>query len=191
VEKLLQKLSFDTTRDHLVFAGDIINKGPDSGGVVDLARRYSASCVRGNHEEKVLSLRHAMVADGTLTRVSGDGNDDDDDDDEEKEEEEEKDSRERRLARALTAEQVEWLDACPVILRIGQIRGMGEVIVVHGGLVPGIELEEQNPHSVMNMLTIDPGTNLPSAKREGTNWTKVGMHRIDTIFYRSCQVLFY
>lgn len=43
------------TADHLVLAGDMVNKGPDSAGVVALAMRVGATAVRGNHEDRVLA----------------------------------------------------------------------------------------------------------------------------------------
>src|ERR1700744_6498091 len=60
VEELLQKLDFDKERDHLIFTGDMIFKGPDSLGVVDLARDLGASCVRGNHEDRTLLALSSM-----------------------------------------------------------------------------------------------------------------------------------
>ncbi|KAK5311473.1 hypothetical protein LTR70_008764 [Exophiala xenobiotica] len=38
----------------------------------------------------------------------------------------------------------------------------GEVVAVHGGLVPGIKLQDQDPMSVMNMRVIDLKTHMPS-----------------------------
>lgn len=84
-----------------------------------------------------------------------------------------KTSQARNLARQLTDEQAEWLNACPVILKVGQIPKMGEVVVVHAGLVPGVEIEKQDPVSVMNMHSIDLETHVPSASRKGVKWTKV------------------
>ena len=84
-----------------------------------------------------------------------------------------KTSQARNLARQLSDEQAEWLDTCPVILKIGQIPEMGEVVVVHGGLVPGVEAEKQDPVAVMSMRTIDLKTHVPSSGRKGMKWTKV------------------
>ncbi|KAI1307527.1 Metallo-dependent phosphatase [Xylaria venustula] len=54
-EALLQKAEFSSSRgDTVILAGDIVNKGPDSAGVVDLAMRIGAYGVRGNHDDRVL-----------------------------------------------------------------------------------------------------------------------------------------
>lgn len=168
MEKLLSKISFDPDHgDHLIFVGDIVNKGPDSIGVVELARKYSASCVRGNHEDRILLLRKQMTATGNmLTEAS-------DDDDLNPESHSLKEDRDRQLARQLNDEQAEWLERQPVILNVGQIHGLGQVVVVHAGLVPGVELEKQDPANVMAMRTIDTDTLMPSPKHKGTPWSAV------------------
>lgn len=60
---LLQKLGYDADgqhRDgrHLVFVGDLCDRGPDSPGVIELVQRLcvtgQAQCVLGNHELSVL-----------------------------------------------------------------------------------------------------------------------------------------
>ncbi|KAL1971020.1 hypothetical protein VTN77DRAFT_2854 [Rasamsonia byssochlamydoides] len=164
LDKLLKKVSFDTSAgDHLIFTGDMINKGPHSSEVVDLARRLHASCVRGNHEDRILLLRQQMKINNSLQSPS-----DKDDKDASR-----SDYRERKVARQLSDEQAAWLEACPVILKVGQITGMGNVVVVHGGLVPGLDLERQDPASVMTMRTIDLDTHVPSASRNGVAWSKV------------------
>ncbi|KAJ5381645.1 uncharacterized protein N7496_004073 [Penicillium cataractarum] len=166
VDQLLKKIEFSTTDgDHLILTGDIINKGPDSAGVVDLARKLGASCVRGNHEDRILLLRHEMVTMNTL--LTGD----------EKNvklhEPSEKEAKERALARSLSDDQARWLEACPVILNVGLVQGMGQVVVVHAGLVPGVDLEKQDPSTVMTMRTIDLNTHVPSESTEGMSWAKM------------------
>ncbi|KAL2801111.1 Metallo-dependent phosphatase-like protein [Aspergillus keveii] len=160
LEQLLDKVSFDAEHDHLVLTGDLIEKGPDSAGVVDLARDYNASCVRGNHDDRVLVLRHEMLS-SNLT-------------DEELNTYHPLDAKSRKLARELTDEQADYLDDCPVILNVGPVANMGQVVVVHGGLVPGVDLDKQDPFSVMNMLSIDLATHVPSPVRDkGMKWTKL------------------
>lgn len=159
VDKLLKKTTFNPSTDHLIFTGDMVNKGPDSPGVIDLARKHSASCVRGNHEDQVLVIRHSMESDAQNYPNPGRPLTEN--------------SREGKLAGRLTSDQARWLDACPVILKVGQVPGMGEVVTVHGGLVPSVELGMQDPASVMSMRTINLETHVPSSSGNGKKWAKV------------------
>ncbi len=56
LEALLDRVAF-SMGDRLVFVGDLIARGPDSLGVLDIARQTGAVIVRGNHEEKLLRWR--------------------------------------------------------------------------------------------------------------------------------------
>ena len=63
LERLLESVNPDLTRDRLVFIGDYIDRGPDSKGVVDyiirLRSRYPAEniiCLKGNHEVMLLDF---------------------------------------------------------------------------------------------------------------------------------------
>src|ERR1700761_3290192 len=62
---LLAAARFHRARHRLVFVGDLINRGPDSRGVLELARAENALVVVGNHEDAL--LRGAPG--GTLDRV--------------------------------------------------------------------------------------------------------------------------
>jgi serine/threonine protein phosphatase 1 len=57
LELLFSKLPV-TTKDHLVFLGDYIDRGPSSKEVVefiiDLQQKYPTTCLRGNHEDMML-----------------------------------------------------------------------------------------------------------------------------------------
>ncbi|OBR08418.1 Calcineurin-like phosphoesterase [Colletotrichum higginsianum IMI 349063] len=227
LDKLLEELRFDTSRgDHLVLAGDMINKGPDSRGVIDLAMRLGASAVRGNHEDRVLLAHRSMqtthVADedahGNPVTKREEGAEAEEHKTEEPKTEEPKteepktedpkpedhktedpekedpkkedptpepesaddkaaatapeapeepeepeqddleptifphgDSRERATARALSRKHRDWLSTLPVILDVGSVEGLGNLVVVHAGLVPGLPLRQQDPWAVMNM----------------------------------------
>lgn len=48
-----------TPKDRLVFLGDLINRGPDSGKVIDLARQHRAICLLGNHELRLLNCHRS------------------------------------------------------------------------------------------------------------------------------------
>lgn len=177
LEELLRKVEFNDKTDHLILTGDIIAKGPDSPGVVHLAQKLGASCVRGNHEDKVL----LSIAESNSRQASSL-------DTEEQSElpphnlDEEAaashgDKKLRKLAKQFSKGQIHWLQQCPVILRVGKVPHMGEVVVVHAGLVPGIALEQQDPFQCMNMRTIDLKTHIPSETRDHTHWEKFWNHQ--------------
>ncbi|CAG8602651.1 16066_t:CDS:2 [Cetraspora pellucida] len=54
LKKLLKKIKYNSTNDHLVFVGDLVAKGPESIEVVRLVKELGSSCVRGNHDDKLI-----------------------------------------------------------------------------------------------------------------------------------------
>ncbi len=52
---LMEAARFDPARHQLAFVGDLINRGPESRAVLELARRHDALVVVGNHEDALLS----------------------------------------------------------------------------------------------------------------------------------------
>ena len=65
LNQLLLELA-PTEHDHLIFIGDLIDRGPDSAGVVErvveLSVRHRVSLILGNHEEKFLRYRRHRAA---------------------------------------------------------------------------------------------------------------------------------
>ncbi len=57
---LLNKLNFDPASDVLINLGDIIHRGPNSKGCVDLLRERAHVTLMGNHEEKEIKIRKAI-----------------------------------------------------------------------------------------------------------------------------------
>ncbi|KAI1827741.1 Metallo-dependent phosphatase-like protein [Xylaria intraflava] len=54
LEALLRKAKFSAERgDTVIFTGDLVNKGPDSPGVISLAMEIGAYSARGNHDDRV------------------------------------------------------------------------------------------------------------------------------------------
>lgn len=144
LKALLEKVNFNTKTDHLIATGDVIAKGPDSGGTVDFLREVGASCVRGNHEDRILLMAHDLKS-SPLRAENPDT------------------SPALTLAASLTPSQIAYLESCPVILRVGFLPQLAsDLVVVHAGLVPGIPLERQDPTSAMNMRSIHLDTHVPS-----------------------------
>ncbi|KAJ5603684.1 hypothetical protein N7537_006640 [Penicillium hordei] len=179
LEALLDKVGFDKSKgDHLILVGDLVNKGPDSSGVVDLAIKLGASAVRGNHENAVLNAaaeinatRDTLLHSRNLTSspavpehpaadLPGDNVQDF--------ETPGKSAStttttgattSHSTASVLSKRQLDWLAALPLILRVKlphvPTSSFGDnLIVVHAGLVPGVSLEDQDPHAVMHIRSV-------------------------------------
>jgi bis(5'-nucleosyl)-tetraphosphatase (symmetrical) len=69
---LLAAAKFDPARHRLGFVGDLINRGPDSHGVLELARRYDARVVIGNHEEALLAGHTGDTMDRVRAQLGAD-----------------------------------------------------------------------------------------------------------------------
>jgi len=129
-----------TADDRVVFVGDLVAKGPDSAGVVAWARERGAGAVLGNHDDHILQAR------------AGDPN--------------AKESH-RRVAETLSAADLDWLAARPLWLRLEHLAEPH--VVIHGGMVPGLPVEEQERDHLLAMRSVRAdGT--PSKKIEGTPW---------------------
>lgn len=176
LEDLLAKVGFDNKNgDHLIFTGDLVNKGPDSAGVVALAMKLGAHSVRGNHEDRVLLTHAAMTAENNIDVTKAFKNFKIKEGEEEEEQDPQislskyqaaeaalskGDTQDRETARSLSSDQLAWLASLPLILHIGAVPlGADEpffenILVCHAGLVPNVSLEDQDPWAVMNMRTI-------------------------------------
>ena len=58
--RLLHTISFSPSRDTLFLLGDLVNRGPDSAGVLRRLMSYGASarCLLGNHDLHLLAVTH-------------------------------------------------------------------------------------------------------------------------------------
>ena len=61
-EELLERLRFDPAADTLFPVGDLVNRGPDSLGVLRLAKRLGAELVLGNHDVHLLQRAAGLRA---------------------------------------------------------------------------------------------------------------------------------
>jgi len=168
VKDLLQKINYDGATDHIVFTGDLVTKGPDSLKVVDFARKHGATCVRGNQDDRVL-LHYNHYRAHTTDSLSGSETDLR----RRVSKSEEMIRIEKALAKKMTKEQAEWLDACPLILKADGVKGLGNIAVVHAGLVHGIPLRQQDPAALMTMRSIQPRSRVPSSGTGGTHWARL------------------
>lgn len=154
LDKLLDHVSYSKDTDHIVAAGDMINKGPHSGKVISRLMDLGASAVRGNHEDNVLlalaSVEEQQEASLNVTYP----------------EFQTRRSKKADLttARQLSKEQIKWLAERPLILSLDDLA----MYIVHAGLVPGIRPAKQDPWAVMNMRSLIEPSKAVSHDDDGT-----------------------
>ena len=139
-ENLLEEVKYNKDTDHIVTSGDMVNKGPDTPGLISRLMELEISAVRGNHEDKMLLAKaHADDQVGAMKVLGGPPL-----------EESTGVAEVLAVARSLTYKQLTWLSELPVILEIDPL----SIYVVHAGLVPGLRIKKQDPWAVMNMRTL-------------------------------------
>lgn len=128
VEDLLARCRH-TANDRVIFVGDLVAKGPDSAGVIDLCLRLGARSVLGNHDAAVLRWFRAKAAGEALPDL--------------------KPSHEP-VVRTLRPRHVAYLETLPLWITLPA----HEALIVHAGLVPGVALEDQDPRMLLNIRTL-------------------------------------
>lgn len=135
LDELLKKIQYTPAKMRLVFAGDLLDRGPDSVGCVRRVRELGAECIMGNHEEKHLRWHKH----------------------EKKREETGKANPMKPMAEAdaaanaaLSDKDWTWLKALPVKLHLKD-----NWYAVHAGCEPKFTLERQNPAQIMRVRYVD------------------------------------
>ena len=134
--------------DQLVFVGDLVAKGPDSRGVIRLARELESKAVRGNHDQHCLRWWDAKRRGEPLPELR---------------------DPHQQVVDQLEEEDWIWLADHPLWLELPEL----DALVVHAGLLPNLPLEDQDPYDLMNMRSIlDDGT-ASSDYEEGEPWASL------------------
>ena len=133
LDALLDAVAF-SCGDRLDFVGDLIARGPDSLGVLDIARKTGALVVRGNHEQKLLEWQGSrdqwMRGTGAAKAPIG--------------------KMHRDLARSLRPVDWSLLRSTKVSLDLPE----HGVRVVHAGVDPAVPFDEQDPDTLMRIRTV-------------------------------------
>lgn len=115
LKELLEKLNYQQGSDRLIFVGDVVNKGPDSLGVLKRIQSLSAEVVLGNHELGFLNYLTGNDFGAGRSATF------------------------KRLEVELGREKsvwAQWMSELPLYIE------EKDFIVVHGGIVPGLRLSE-------------------------------------------------
>jgi len=129
--------------ERVVLVGDLVAKGPDSAGVVRRVRERGMLAVKGNHDAHVLRWHAGKMPEHKTPKPEH-----------------------QHVLDTLSATDWGFLQSLPLYLRLPE----HNVLVVHGGVVPGVPLGEQKPELLLNLRSITP-QGKPSKKREdGVPW---------------------
>lgn len=112
--------------DRVIFVGDLVNRGPDSHGVLALARSIRAESVLGNHERRLLRFRAS--GDESLLK-----------------------SYDPETLEQLTPEDWAYMEAMPLTIEL--IDAVS--VVVHGGFLPALPWQDQPAEIVTRIQVID------------------------------------
>ena len=133
---LLVRCSFDASADRLVLLGDLLDRGPDPVGCVQLARELGAESVLGNHEETHLRFRkHRQQQEtqpGYKNPMRG------------------FEAERMRQHQALSEDDWAYIEGMPVVLPLAP-----DFVAVHAGLLPGRPLAEQPRRSMVRLRYLD------------------------------------
>lgn len=112
--------------DRVVLLGDMVNRGPDSPRVLDIAREIGATMLLGNHELRLLEHRRS----GFKTKL-----------------------KETDAATLATLRPHDWdlLESLPLTLHLPEIN----LVCVHGGFLPGIPWQQQGADTVTRIQVVD------------------------------------
>lgn len=115
-----------TKDDRLILLGDLVNRGPDSCKVIDLARRHHALALLGNHELRLLNFRKSKDT-AWLNETDED------------------------TLLKLRPSDWEYLEQMPLTHHVEELN----TVFVHGGFLPGIPWQKQPADIVTRIQVID------------------------------------
>lgn len=188
VKCLLDGIQYNSVHDHQVFVGDMITKGrmektsgrtmsdeemtiEASRAVLKRAMKARASAVLGNHEDILLNVGkkgYQENLDRTLDRVFS-----------AKKNLRTPTESDKALYDALSSEEKSWLKELPHILVLGKVGGRENMVVVHAGLNPTLELKEQIVLETMNLKSIDPSSGNTSSMCVGDKEVEIYVKSVE------------
>jgi len=144
----------------VILAGDLVNKGPFSPEVLDFCEENGFLSVRGNHDDASLEavFRVGRYKDNWKEKWG--------------------------WTSRLNEKQIEFLCSLPYSIKIED--ASPPIVVVHAGLVPGVELEEQEFRDLITMRDVIKRDEMyqavESSSSDSTNWAEL-WHGPDFVFY--------
>lgn len=134
-DELIKTISYDPEKDKIILLGDLIDRGPDSVGVVKRARELKLACVMGNHEYKFIKWYNSVNSRNDVYD---------------------------RLPHytKFSDEDVNYINHMSSYIKIKQ-----DAVAVHAGLRPGISLSEQKKDDLYYIRFMDANSKFISLKK--------------------------
>lgn len=163
LEELLEKLRL-SDRDRVIFAGDLVDRGPESSRVIGIVRRIGASVVRGNHDEFHIDWRSRWLRHEARRRATGKRNP-----------MQPMMGYKAAVHETLSDSDLAWLGKQPFM-----IEPLPGWLVVHAGLFPGVPLIDQDPKHLTRIRFVNQDGSLykgnifqpePGVRRWAELWT--------------------
>jgi len=155
--------------DRIILLGDLFDRGPDSFGCLDLARKWTFTArsgrtrnvesIMGNHEDAYVRERKQLPKPGKTTPALG---------------------AEMHTSKNLTNEEHEWLAGLPYVISEPRLN----VICVHGGISPDMTHQDHLDERVMRVrYLLRNGTPTEGFMKAGTHWSDVYDGRFGIVVY--------
>lgn len=135
-----------TPNDIVVFLGDLVDRGPDNAGCVDLAMKHE--CVLGNHEEKHLFYKDREARGKDPQVVS---------------------PTHVHTRSQLKPHHFDYFRSLPLFIRFPE----HNAVAVHAGVYPGRPIEAQDPHHLLHCQMLNPPntqSKWPSKVKQEDGW---------------------
>ena len=136
---LVERVGYRQGIDRLIVAGDLVDRGPDSAGVVRYAMEIGAEAVQGNHDAKLLRRRKHMLKAQINANYRNPMYPDAD--------------QEHTISQ-LGDSEIAWLEGLPFYIDLPECNAL----VVHAGFAPGVPLHRQNKETMTMVRFIHPET---------------------------------
>lgn len=152
--KLLLKKCSVGSNDRVIFLGDLVDRGPDSIGCVELAMHYERTqgkpaCILGNHEEKHLKYNDIKLKKGHVDVHVPDH---------------------VRTRSQLDQRHYDYFGTMPTFIRLPKFN----TVCVHAGVWPERTIEQQTLNHLLHVQTIKPyddrGNSLNGRDSERSYW---------------------
>ena len=132
-----------TPEDRVFFTGDLLSRGPDPLGVLQLFRALRARSAVGNHEQRLLAARHARLRGEPGPKLGG---------------------SHTEVMELLSDEDWAVLESFPLWIDVPE----HGVRIVHAGLVPGVPFQDQDPWLLTHIRSI--GEDGKPSEKWGALW---------------------